>query len=554
MEEIKRQVWRARRRMILQQFLGIVVWSLFASLMVALIGLAVPKIWVLNVDRQVWLWSWAGGATGAGLLLALVWTFAVRRGALEAAIEIDRRFGLKERVSSTLSLGQQDLETEAGRALLDDAVRRVGQIDVREHFRLSLNWRALLPLLPAMAAFGLVLLVPDAALRQSATSQADVATRQQIKRSAEELKKKILEQQKKAEEKGLKDAEVLFKKLQEGIDQLSSKDNLDRKNALIELNNLAKDLEKRRDQLGGSDKMRQQLNQLDNIERGPADRIAKAIKEGDFKKALDELKTLQERLQNDELSEEEKNKLAEQMQQMQKKLEQLVEAHEQAKQDLEEQIKQKMAAGDLAEASKLQQKLDQLNRQNEAMNRMQQMANKMGQCADCLKNGNAQDAAAQMDQMAADLQDWQQQMDELQTLDDAMDQIAQAKDAMNCQQCDGAGCEFCQGGMMGMFGQGDGIPGMGLGEGQGRGDRPEEATDTNYYESQVRGQPKPGEAIRTGDADGPNIAGLSQEAVKQQISSSLSKDPDPLIDQKLPREQREHNKQYFDLLREGVDE
>ena len=554
MDEIKRQVLRARRRMILQQFLGIVAWSLFATLMIALVGLAVPKIWVLNVEPQIWLWSWTGGAIGVGLLLALVWTFAVRRGALEAAIEIDRRFGLKERVSSTLSLGQQELETEAGQALMDDAVRRVRQIDVNQHFPLSLNWRALLPLLPALAAFGLVLLVPDASLRQSAASQADVATKQQIKRSAEELKKKILQQQKKAEEKGLKDAEVLFKKLQEGIDQLSSKDNLDRKNALIELNNLAKDLEKRREQLGGSDKMRQQLNQLDNIERGPADRIAKAIKDGDFKQALEELKKLQQRLQNDDLTDEEKKQLAEQMEQMQKKLEQLVAAHEQAKRDLEEQIKQKMAAGDLVEAGKLQQKLDQLSRQNEAMNRLQQMANQMGQCADCLKNGNAQDAAAQMSQMAADLQDWQQQMDELETLNDAMNQIAQAKDAMNCQQCEGAGCEFCQGDMMGMFGQNDGGSGMGLGEGQGRGDRPEEATDTNYYESQVRGKPKPGEAIRTGDADGPNVAGLSQEEVKQQITSSLSKDPDPLIDQKLPREQREHNKQYFDLLREGVNE
>ncbi len=554
MEEIKRQVTRARWRLILQQFLSIVTWTLFATLLAAVVALAVPKIWVLNVDKQMWTWSWIGGSFAAGLVLAVIWTFFVRRGALEAAIEIDRRFGLKERVSSTLSLAPQELDTEAGQALLDDAVRRVSRIDVNERFGVSLNWRALLPLLPAIAVFALVLAVPDALPRQpGSNSETQAATKEQIKKVNEELKKKIAEQQKKAEESGLKDAEVLFKELQKELDKLAGKDDLDRKNALIKLNDLTKDIEKRRDQLGGADEMRKQLNQMKNIERGPADKVAKAIKDGDFKQALDELKKLQEELKNGEMDQEQQQQLAQQLDQMQKKLEQMVQAHEQAKRDLEQEIKRKMEAGDLAEAGKLQQKLDQLNQQNQQMQRMQQMANKLGQCGQCLQQGDGQQAAQQLGELAADLQQMQQELDELESLDDVMDQIAQAKNAMNCKECQGAGCEACMGDGFNQgfgIGQGEGN-GNGLGEGQGFGDRPEERTDTGYYESQVRGKPRPGEAVRTGDADGPNVAGVSRETVKEEILNAVSKDPDPLVDQQLPRAQREQAKQYFERFRKG---
>src|SRR5687768_17614580 len=79
MEEIKRQVNRAHRRLVLQQFLTIVAWSLFATLLVGAIGLTIPKIWVLSgIDREAWMWSWIGGSIAAGLLVAGVWTYIVR--------------------------------------------------------------------------------------------------------------------------------------------------------------------------------------------------------------------------------------------------------------------------------------------------------------------------------------------------------------------------------------------------------------------------------------------------------------------------------------------
>ena len=58
-----------------------------------------------------------------------------------------------------------------------------------------------------------------------------------------------------------------------------------------------------------------------------------------------------------------------------------------------------------------------------------------------------------------------------------------------------------------------------------------------------------GETVVTGNADGENIPGQSITEARADIQSSILGDTDPLEDQKLPRSQREHAKQYFDKLR-----
>jgi hypothetical protein len=154
-----------------------------------------------------------------------------------------------------------------------------------------------------------------------------------------------------------------------------------------------------------------------------------------------------------------------------------------------------------------------------------------------------------LDQLAQNLQDLQDAMDQLETLDQVMEEMAMAKDAMACKACEGQGCEACMGAGFGR-GQGQG-QGEGLGEGQGRGERPEERTDTSFYESQVRGEVRQGAAVVTGTVGGPNRSGRSLVETREEISGSLSQDPDPLIDIRLPKTESDHTKQYFERLRDG---
>lgn len=53
MEEIKRQVKRAQQRLVLERFRACVVGRCSAPLVIAAIGLAIPRIWVLSTIEQL---------------------------------------------------------------------------------------------------------------------------------------------------------------------------------------------------------------------------------------------------------------------------------------------------------------------------------------------------------------------------------------------------------------------------------------------------------------------------------------------------------------------
>ncbi len=545
MEEIKRQVKSARRRLILQQFLSVVPWTLFATLLLAFCAIGATKIWHVDLDQSIWTWSWIGGSVGVGVLIAGIWTYFVRYDTLDAAIEIDRRFGLKERVSSALSLAPEELETQSGQALVKDASRRIEVITVKEHFGVQSGWRTLVPLIPALAVV-FVMFLADAQSPKKA-SAATSAMRKRINTAAQELKRKITKLRKEVQQKGLKDADELFKKIEQGANDLANKDDVTRKKAMIQINDLAKQIEKRRNNLGDSEEMKKQFGKLKNLERGPADKVANALKSGDFKKALDQLKQLKEKLESGDLSDEEKKQLARQLGEMQRKIQEMVDAQKQAKRKLEQEIQKKMNEGDLEGANKLQRKLDQLKQRDRQMDRLAQMAQQMGEAQKSLEAGDSEEAAKQLEQLASELSEMQSEMDELETLGEMMDEIASAKQMM----MDGEGASDMLSEFGSMSDQYSEMPGDGLGQGRGEGYRPEEETETGEYNARERGKLRPGEAVRIGDAFGKNRAGKTQEDIKDQIISSINEKSDPQTDQQLPKAQRKHVNEYFKRKRDG---
>ena len=585
MDDILQQVERARRRLNLELFVRVLPWSLFIALLAGCVGLAVPKIWPLAVTAtergwQTWLASWLGGSLAAGLAGAFLYTWWCRRPVFDAAVEVDRRFGLKERVASSLVLTPEERELPTGQALVADAARRVAGVEIAERFRVAVRWTAMLPVVPAAIAVVLALLA-NAPLPQpqaSPESTAIAQETQQNKQAIDELKKKLSQQQQKLESKGLEDAQDLLKKLQEGLDQMQSQEKLDRKEALVKMNELSQELDKRRGELSSSEQMKKQLEQLTKLESGPGEKFSKALNQGNLKRAAEELKQLQNQLAKNELSAEQREQLAKQTNDMAQKLQETVKAHQQAMEDLERQIQQKQDAGDQAGAAKLQEKLDRLKQQERQMNNLQQMADKLSQAAQQMKAGDQQAAAQQLQELAEQLQQAQGKLDQLKSLDELREQLRDAKSAMKCPECNGQGCEHCQNGSesamaeaedgqegaegqdgesekagkSGSLGSGNsqrnsqGLPGSGLGNGRGQGSRPEEKTGSGFFDSKVRGKMKGGEQVRAGFADGPNLGGASTATVQEQIQQSLKSDPDPITDQRLNRNQREHARQFFE--------
>ena len=175
----------------------------------------------------------------------------------------------------------------------------------------------------------------------------------------------------------------------------------------------------------------------------------------------------------------------------------------------------------------MQQKLDQMQQKQNQMNKLNKLAQKMGECQECMQQGDAAGAAAALDQMMQQMEQLQQEMAEGEMLDEAMDQLQMAKDAM------------CMGDRFGER------PGNGMGPGRGFGPRPDEKNDVSFRDSRVRQKPGRGAAVVVGEADGPNIRGEVVEAIKEQMATDASKPADPLVQEQLPKSHREHAEEYF---------
>ena len=103
-------------------------------------------------------------------------------------VEIDRRYGLKERIASSLSLSTEEAETAAGKALLTDAIRAVGRIDVDEKFKIRFQRRAWLPLVPALLAFVLAMFVDNRIAESSVEPKTPALTQKQHDNAMKKLR------------------------------------------------------------------------------------------------------------------------------------------------------------------------------------------------------------------------------------------------------------------------------------------------------------------------------------------------------------------------------
>src|SRR5690349_16997919 len=104
MNTVRKQAGQAKRRLTSERFFKLLPWNLLVPLSVALVGLALPVLVALPVDKVVWFASWIGGAVALGLIVTMIMTLVTRPSLTDAAIEIDRRFALRERLSSALLL------------------------------------------------------------------------------------------------------------------------------------------------------------------------------------------------------------------------------------------------------------------------------------------------------------------------------------------------------------------------------------------------------------------------------------------------------------------
>src|SRR5262245_54337940 len=116
---LQRQVARVSRRLFVQTILDTLVWCWTGALALTA-GFFVLQPFVMQEPPSWVRWAVAGGSLGAGAVLAVILAVLRAPSRVAAALALDERFSLRERVTTSLTLTPQLVSSPAAQALLED--------------------------------------------------------------------------------------------------------------------------------------------------------------------------------------------------------------------------------------------------------------------------------------------------------------------------------------------------------------------------------------------------------------------------------------------------
>jgi hypothetical protein len=470
---LDRQLARVRRRLFLQILLQTLVWCCLGSLVCAA-GWFLAQPYAMRDAAPSHRWMVAGGLLGAGVVFAIVLAVLRMPSRIAAALAFDERFNLKERVTTTLTLGQTELASPAGQALLSDVNSRIHPLHVGERFPVRIPWLA--ALLPVAAAILVLLaffykpaLTPTQAGSDQPLADSPVA-KAQLEKALRPLQRKSVQKP------GERPKSEELQRLEAELDKLAQKPRETKEQArelVKDLTNAEDEVRKREKQLADRvAALKEQMKQAERLSNkdkkdGPAKKLDKALDQGDLKKAREEAERLGKQLQADQeiarlrkkekdekLTEEQKQELREQLEklkdqelsreqkeQMEKQLRDIKDKIERLTRsdEAKERLREMQRQGAINQ-EELERELDQIDKNmakldKETLQQLKELANKLGECQKCMREGKEGDAAKKLAE-AAEMLAKLDPNGECQELQQQLQQLQQARKAM-CQALDG---------------------------------------------------------------------------------------------------------------------
>ena len=545
MDLINRQVSRAARLLWTQTILNILSWCLIVSFTACFVAMLVPKIWFFPYTFSSWSTSWLVGSAVVSGIVTLSIALLYRPSKLHSAMELDRRFGLRERISSALQMEPNEQLTNIGDALLKDATAKAEKIDVRDHFPVRSAPQTPWVMLPFVACLALFW-VPDAENGAIAKLPDDSNSERlnNIKNQTRPILNQIKKQRQVLEEKGLQEAADEFKKLEKKLEDIQKANTLNSKKLLSDFNEIKKEMEQRKESLGGSDSLKKALDTLKNMDKGPAEKIADALKDGDFEKAGSELEKMLEQMKSGKVTDDQKKQLTKQLEQMQKALEKSLENQQNAVEEAKNELAKAKNAGDVETAAKLQKKLEQLQANAKQAKAVQAVQANLQKAQKAMEQGDEKAAQQALEELQGEMGQLAEDQESLQEMEEMMEDLKNAKSSSACSECDGGGCSKCKSDK-------ESKPNKnGKGEGKGSGDREESESDVKNFDSQVREEMRKGETVYGGKVGGRNRKGATKEDVRDAVLSATPDDPDAIENMTLPKAQRDQQRDYFNSIRD----
>lgn len=581
MDDIRRVIDAAGRRLFLNDWAGRFVVVLTVALGAMVLARIAQKLIPFELP-----WVWVGaGALGAAALVSLVWSVIAKRADDEVARHVDERAGLRESLSTALVVAKSD--DGWSRNVVQSAGERAKRVVVRDAVPIAAPRLWAVP-----AALGLALLavwwVPTYDLTGLFEKQAE---QQQAERELEEVRLEVKENEQRLNEL-LQRAGV---EVEEGEgDEGDDAPALDpeepvraeevRRQAIKRLTSLADQLEERLDESEQS----QALEAINNAMRrmktpgeGPASEMAKQMARGNYTEAKAALEELAQQMASGEMSESDRERAAEQLQDMASQLEQLANQQQQLEEQLRqagysqdqaqqlaqnpEQLEQEMQNNESLSEEQKQQMQQSAQAQQQASDAMSSAAQAMGQMAQAMQQPNSQQAMDGMESMSGQLSQMEMMQSEMQSAQAAMSEVQQQLQQMGHGQCDnpggapGMGQSLADGqqgqsgdwqpGQANQLGMGSGGPGRGNGMGP-------EGQPVDFIVRKERANVDTGEGpiIASMLVQGSQVRGESRATFSTVVGSAQAQAAEALEQSRVPRRYESAVQGYFGRLeRAGED-
>jgi len=460
------------------------------------IGLGGFVCLVIAIDRLVFLGPPAGWAmlAGVAVTLALAAGLAVRRwpNRLAAAVAIDDRLRLGERISSAVAV-ERSSEPMA-RAVVADAHAYARMVPVSRAFPLRMH-REYWVVLGLMAlSLGLFTWMPRLdLLSRRERMAARRKEREAVQREARRIERELVQLRKSGLVKGESIAAAHIEEMEDVVREMKQ-GNLMRAEAMAKLSDLGEALRKAGEGLARKALVPPAVTRKQGLDLTRD--LAKALENKDFAAAAAELRKLAEQAASDDTPQEQKDKLA-------RELDALADALEGSK--------------DLADA-------------------LRRLANDLPEC-----DG---------DQLAKRLGELDRQLDQQGDLEAELEALKQA--ARMCKGCKGAlgkkGEALAGQRLAGIYTEGDQRrrgPGMG-GPGIGRGgEAPILPENVTFATAKPPSQVQPGRVVGSYFADGKQLKGEAKVEYGKDVSAATAEAARALKQEKIPRAYRDLVRDYF---------
>ncbi|WP_020473325.1 ABC transporter permease family protein [Zavarzinella formosa] len=549
---------QARRRLVTQQFLqtaGIAFG----------IGLAFFITWLLaepflNIAQpMVWRWVVLGSTGGIAIAIAVLRTFRSAPSSLETALAIDQRFDLKERLTTAFSLPPELAANPVGLALIEDARTRVERIAVRDKFPVQLGWRSLF--IPAqVAAILLVWFFYDPARMTSwakgnpnddnaeqtaettGPEKSALNTRPFIKPPAERPNQF-------KDSKELQDLQAELEKLYADNNKEKTSDKPEQLREKATEIAKAEEMLKKHEQVMAEkfQKLQQQLEGLTQLGKGearpegPGKEFEEALAKGDLKKAEEEADRLKKKARDKNMNEKEAEQLKKEIQQMEDRVDRLNREQKKKEEQLKDLINK--AKKENRDAESLERELNNLQQEMAQTKETQKLAEAMKQAKKALEEKDFDGVADQMEKIAGQLGDLQEQLKDLDDVEEHLQNLKELKNRL-CKECEGEG----EGKQKGKGGEKDNAKGYAEGA-SGKREENKDALTKKGEENQVRGffDPK-GKKRYGGSTTGPAFKQQSSAEMAGEIQQAVQEAPEAVEVQRLPRAAKDMVKEYFEKL------